>query len=229
MNAQQWARLIHPAIAVVFVFPLIGIAVNFAWQTRQRRLQLAEEGRKSKIPPVVGREHVQVGRWLTGAVVGVSLVAIAYAITFKGFIEQALFRTDPIASTFILLMFVATIASLILLYRAAQRHWRAIFATLTSLGLIVLSFLDRLGIMEKSLVFRRDNEWYISHFYYGLVASILMIISLAIIREIYQDRSNRWRSLHVILNCVALLLFCGQGLTGVRDLFEIGLWTSPPA
>jgi uncharacterized membrane protein len=228
MNAEQWAGIIHPAITVIFVFPLIGMVVNFAWQTRQRRLQLAAEGGKSKIPPVVGREHVKIGRWLAGGVVGTSLVAIAYVIITKGFIQKNLFNKAPTQSVFIVLMFAATIASLVLLYRATQKHWRAIFATLTSLGLIVLSYLDKLKIVAEPLVFRRDNEWYFSHFYYGILASILMIISLAIIQEIYQDRSNRWRNLHIILNCIALLLFFGQGITGTRDLFEIGLYTPPP-
>jgi hypothetical protein len=48
-----------------------------------------------------------------------------------------------------------------------------------------------------------------------------MIFSVAILPNIYQDRSNRWRYTHVILNSFALLLFIGQGLTGVRDLLEI--------
>ncbi|MDY6783873.1 MAG: DUF4079 domain-containing protein [Cyanobacteriota bacterium] len=228
MNAAQWAGIIHPALTVIFVFPLIGIVANFAWQTRQRRLQLSVKGAKSKIPPVVGREHVQIGRWLTGGVVGTSLVAIAYSIATKGFIEEALFATSPIASIFIVFMFAATIASLILLYRAREKQWRAVFATLSSLGLIILGYLDKLGIVEKPFVFRRDNEWYVSHFHYGTLAAILMIISVAIVQEIYQDRSNRWRNLHIILNCIALLLFIGQGITGARDLFEIGLWTPPP-
>ena len=66
MAISDWLGLLHPAIAVFFVFPLIGMVVNFAWQTRQRRLQTVTDG-KSKIPPVVGREHVNIGRWLTGA------------------------------------------------------------------------------------------------------------------------------------------------------------------
>jgi uncharacterized membrane protein len=228
MNAEQWAGIIHPAITVIFVFPLIGIVANLAWQTRQRRLQTAVKGGKSKIPPVVGRDHVQIGRWLTGGVVGTSLVAIAYSIITKGLIEEALFTQSPVASIFIILMFIATIASLVLLYRAKEKQWRAAFATLSSLGLIVLGYLDTLGIVEKPFVFRRDNQWYISHFYYGTLAAILMIVSVAIVQEIYQDRANRWRNLHIILNCIALLLFFGQGITGTRDLFEIGLWTPPP-
>lgn len=55
-----------------------------------------------------------------------------------------------------------------------------------------------------------------------------MIFSLAILPEIYRDRSNRWRKVHVALNCVALLLFLGQAVTGTRDLLEIPLsWQDP--
>ena len=55
-----------------------------------------------------------------------------------------------------------------------------------------------------------------------------MVFSLAITEDIYKDRSNRWRYTHIILNCFALLLFAGQGMTGARDLLEIPLsWQKP--
>ncbi len=215
MDAKAWAGLLHPAIAVVVVFPLLGIVTNYAWQTRQRRLQLAAGNRKTPIPPTSGREHVRLGRWLSGSVVGVSLVAIAYSILFKGLPDNAS------QGGFIVLMFALTILSLVFLYRAREPRWRAIFATLSSTGLIVL------GCQEG--VFRRSNEWYISHYYFGIAASVLMIVSLAIVPEIYKDRSLGWRRAHVFLNSVAMLFFFGQGLTGVRDIFEIGLYTPPPS
>ena len=55
-----------------------------------------------------------------------------------------------------------------------------------------------------------------------------MIFSVAIIDNIYRDKSLKWRNVHIILNCLALLLFVGQGMTGARDLFEIGLYATPP-
>ena len=113
------------------------------------------------------------------------------------------------------MMFGLTITSLVILLRARQKHWRGIFATLTGLGLIVLGSQDG--------VFRRTNEWYWSHYYFGILIAMLMIFSLAIIEDIYQDRSNRWRYVHIILNCLALLLFLGQDITGVRDILEIGI------
>lgn len=94
------------------------------------------------------------------------------------------------------------------------------FATLTGAGLVILGCQDG--------VFRRTNEWYWSHYYIGITAALLMIFSLAIVQDIYQDKSNRWRIVHTILNCIALLLFIGQGMTGTRDLLEIPLsWQEP--
>jgi hypothetical protein len=218
METSDFIALIHPAIAVAVVFPLIGMVVNFAWQTRQRRLETTGNG-KSKIPPVVGREHVNLGRWLTGGVVGIALIGLAYPI-FEHILDEQVWSKNPSQVIFIVLMFAATIASLVLLYRAKQRHWRGIFATLTGMGLVVLGCQDG--------VFRRTNEWYWSHYYIGITAALLMVFSLAIVEDIYKDRSNRWRYVHIILSCFALLLFLGQGMTGTRDLLEIPLsWQKP--
>ena len=71
MELQDTLALLHPAIAIIVVFPLIGIVLNRALLTRQRRLQVAD-GEKSKIPPVVGSEHVAIGNWLSRSVVGVA-------------------------------------------------------------------------------------------------------------------------------------------------------------
>ena len=213
LGTQDLVSLIHPALAVILVFPIIGIVSNFAWQTRQRRLQI-KDSKKSKIPPVVGREHVKLGRWLTASVVGVNLIGLAYSIGYKNFILN--FKKDSldlVQAILITLLFIATIASFIMLFRAQPKLWRGIFATLSGMGLIIL------GAQEG--VWRLSDQWYWSHYYYGMGVSLLMIFSLAIVEDIYKDRSNRWRNAHIILNCFALLLFIGQGITGVRDLLEI--------
>ena len=209
--------IVHPALAVVIIFPLLGMVVNLAWQTRQRRLQVALNG-KSKIAPVVGPEHVVLGRWLSGAVVGISLIGLAYPIFSKMFKAQT-WNTEPLRFFFVLGMFAATIASLVVLYNSRGKVWRATFAVLTGMGAVLL------GVQPE--VFRRGNEWYISHYYLGMTVIMLMIFSLAIIPDIYQDRENRWRKIHVVLNCIALLFFISQGITGSRDLLEIPLsWQS---
>lgn len=216
--SADFLRLIHPAIAVTLIFPTVGIAVFMAWQTRQRRLQVAEAG-KSKIPPGVGQEHLKIGQFLTGAVVGIELLGITRPM-FKRIVADQLWSTMPTKFGLILLMYVVAIGSLVMLYRAQKKLWRGIFATLAGASLVVLSFQDG--------IYRLDNKWYISHFYYGVTVTLLMIFSLAIVRDIYQDRSNRWRTAHIVLNVVATLLFIGQGITGTRDLLEIPLsWQEP--
>lgn len=211
-------RLTHPAIAVVVIFPLIGMVVNFAWQTRQRRRQTQAKD-KSKIPPQVGSEHLNLGRWLTGGVVGIALLGLGIPIG-KNIIQNQLWNGQPLQVGFIVLMFILTIAALVLLYQAQAPLWRGLFATLTGMGLVILGCQDG--------VFRRTNEWYISHYYYGIAAALLMILSLAIVPDIYRDRSHRWRIIHTVLNSIALLLFLGQGVTGTRDLLEIPLsWQEP--
>jgi hypothetical protein len=222
LKSEDVMSLIHPAIAVAVVFPIIGMVVNFAWQTRKRRLQSAK-GSKSNIPPVVGREHVKLGRWVTSSVVGLTLIALAYSIVYGsgGLIaQQAKGNLDTFQVVFVILMFICTIASLVLLLRSRPKLWRGIFATLTGMGLIVLG--------SQPGVYRLGKEWYWSHYYYGIVVSLLMIFSVAIVEDIYQDRKNRWRTVHIILNCLALLLFIGQGITGSRDLLAIPLsWQKP--
>jgi hypothetical protein len=213
LNLQDYFLLLHPAIAATVVFPLIGMVVKMAWQTRQRRLETIQ-GNKSKLPPTVGSEHVALGRWLTGAVIGVVLLAL-FNDVYGPILQEQLWQKEPAKAGLISAFFVATIAAFILLYKAQSRLWRGVFATLTGMGLVILGAQDG--------VYRDDKHWYISHYYHGIAASMLMIFALAILREIYQDRSNRWRTVHIVLNCVALVLFVGQGFTGSRSLLEIPL------
>jgi hypothetical protein len=218
MEFKDFMALLHPILAVVIVFPMLGVVLNMGWQTMQRRQQIAIDT-KSKIPPVVGAEHVKAGRILSGSVVGVTLLGLAYPI-FEHIWSEQVWSKNSFQVIFIVLMFVATVASLVMLYRATPALWRGIFATLTGTGLVILGTQDG--------VYRRTNEWYWSHYYIGITAALIMVFSLAIIEDIYKDRSNRWRTIHVILNSIAVLLFLGQGMTGTRDLLEIPLnWQKP--
>jgi len=211
MDLKDTLALLHPAIAIAFVFPLIGIAINRSWLTRQRRLQAAN-GEKSKIPPSVGSEHLAIGYWLSGSVVGVALLGMAFPIVSK-MIEHDSFTKEPFRVTFVAILFAASVASMVFLYRATSKVWRGIFAALTGMGLILLG--------SQPEIYRRDNEWLFSHYYYGIAAALLMIFSVAIVQDIYQDRQNRWRTVHILLNIFATLLFLGQSMTGARDLLSI--------
>jgi len=227
MELTDLLRLGHPAIAVTVIFPIIGMVLNMAWQTRQRRLQ-SKEGVKSKITPSVGMEHVKLGKVLSGAVVGICLLGMLHP-TVKYIIKNDLVNKDLTQVLILALLFVVTISSLVFLYIARERLWLGIFATLTGMGVILIGFQDNIFRREGfGAIFRRDNEWMTSHFHYGITATMLMIFSLAIIQDIYQDRQNRWRTVHIVLNSIATLFFIAQGMTGARDLLEIPLsWQEP--
>lgn len=216
MDTIDLLRLVHPALSVFYVFPMIGIATYFAMQTRERRLAAVNK-EKTKIPPVVGQEHVKVGRLLSASVVGVALLGMVHPL-IKTTIRNNTWAESPFQVIFTASMFVFTIATLVLLFRAKAPVWRATFATLSSMGLIVLGC--------QPGIFRRGYEWFVSHYYYGMIAAVLMIVSVATLPEIY--RSKAWRRAHIGLNTIALLLFIGQGITGTRDLLEIPLsWQEP--
>jgi MFS family permease len=215
MELRDLILLLHPALAVIVVFPLLGIVVNRALQVRQRRLT----GSQSKIPAGVGQEHVQLGRWLTGSVVGLVLLALANDV-IGDLVQNNTWSQEPFKVILIGMLFGAAIVSLTLLYWAKSRLWRGTFATLSSLSLIVLGAQDG--------VYRKTEQWYVSHYYYGITAAVLMIVALAILREVYQDRTQRWRTVHIALNSFARLLFIGQGITGTQALLEVPLhWQEP--
>jgi membrane protein YdbS with pleckstrin-like domain len=218
MEFRDIILLLHPVFTIVAVFPLIGTIVNRALQTRQRRLETLTTG-KSKIPPVVGSEHVQLGRWLTGFVVGTVLAALGNDI-LGNIIDNHVWDKVPFQVIFIVLLFLATIASLYFLYQTKTANWRIAFATLTGIGLVVLGC--------QNGVYWNTEHWYMSHYYYGITAALLMIFSLAIVPDIYKDKTNRWRKIHIALNTLALLIFIAQGITGARSLLEIPLaWQEP--
>ena len=218
MAVSDWFMLIHPTIAIVIVFPLLGIVLYQAWLTRTRRLAL-KDGQKSPIPATSGTEHVRIGRIFSAAVVMVALVGLADPIFSKMLMNDALQKT-PFRVVFLGLTVGLTATSVVFLDRAATRIWRGTFAILTGMGLGIL------GLQPE--IYSRDFEWYASHYYLGMLAAMLMIFSLTIVQDIYRDRTQRWRTIHIILNSVATVLFFAQGLTGSRDLLEIPLsWQKP--
>lgn len=103
MLIEDVAGLLHPLIAVVFVFPSIGIVTHYAWQTRQRRLG-SDKNNKNKIAPNVGTEHLRLGQLLSNSVVMVSLVGLAHPIVFKMIASNA-WNQEPFRVSFVALMF----------------------------------------------------------------------------------------------------------------------------
>ncbi|MEJ6658803.1 MAG: DUF4079 family protein, partial [Synechococcus sp. ChSW.bin.154] len=51
MAGVDWLWIMHPFLAVVVVYPLLGVVLLLEVQTRARRLQ------SNKLPVTVGRDH----------------------------------------------------------------------------------------------------------------------------------------------------------------------------
>ena len=210
MQTLDWLFLIHPVLAVVLIYPLLGVVVRLGLQTRHRRID------KAKLPPSIGLEHNQLGQWLAAGVVTLVLIALAVVISTKP-------TTDSSRQLPLLLAWLGTAASLVALWRVQSAGLRLSFALITWSGLLALG--------AQPEVFRlSDNPFeaafWQSHYWGGVLVSGLMLFNLAAWPEIQRHLS--WRRLHLSANVLAAVLFLSQGISGSRDLLEIPLsWQKP--
>ncbi len=210
MQSVDWLWLIHPALAVVLVYPLLGMVLRLAQQTRDRRLNQA------KHPPTVGRDHADLGKWLAGSVVAIVLLAEAVVIATKHSLSS--FEGGVGRLALLLLVLVGSGVALAALWRVKRPVYRASFALLCWAGVITLGLQPEVfRLCDNPL----DPAFWQSHFWGGVGLSGLMLFSVACRPEIHKHL--RWRRLHVSANALAALIFMAQGISGPRDLLEIPL------
>ena len=179
-------------------------------QTRARRLKTL------KCPPTVGREHSDLGRWLSVGVVLVVLVALTVAIaTDKPLMA---FHGGAARAAQLLLVLTGTLVSLAALWVSKAPVLRLAFVLITWAGV--------LGLGAQPEVWRLSDDplspaFWQSHYWSGVAVVGLMLFSLGAQPEILRDL--RLRRLHVTANVLAAVLFLVQGITGTRDLLEIPL------
>lgn len=216
MTPKDWLWILHPALAVALIYPLIGIVARLGLQTRQRR----EGG--AKLPPTTGREHSDLGRWLALGVVVIVLLALTVVIGTAA--PLGAFRGGAGRAAQLFLVLLGTVAALAALWRASAKALRLAFALITWLGVLTLG--------AQPEVFRRgDNplqlEFWGSHYWSGVAVVGLMLFALGARPEIL--REPRWRRVHVGASLLAAVLFVGQAISGSRDLLEIPLHWQKPA
>ena len=215
MTALDWLWILHPALAVVVVYPLLGVVMRLAWQTRQRRVA------KQKHPPTVGRDHSDVGRWLAASVVWLVLIALTVSIASK--VPLADFAGGVTRAAQLLVVLLGTSASLIALWRCQAAVFRFSFSVLTFIGVLALGAQPEVWRVSDDLF---SAGFWQSHYWSGVAVTGLMLLSLSARREITRDL--RVRRLHVTASILAVVLFLMQGVTGTRDLLEIPLsWQKP--
>ena len=212
MTTIDWLWLLHPALAVALVYPLLGATLQLAQHTRRRRLN------QSKAPVTVGAEHTALGRWLTAAVVAIQLTAYAVVILTK---EPS--QLNPTRSGLLLLVLAGSVLALVALWRVRGAAYRASFALLCWIGVIALGMQPEVWRLSDNPL---DPAFWQSHFWGGMGLTGLLLFALAAQPEI--QRQLRWRRLHLSANALAALIFIAQGITGPRDLLEIPLsWQKP--
>lgn len=215
MQTVDWLWLIHPALAVVLVYPLLGMVLRLARQTRDRRLQ------ETKLPATVGRDHADLGKGLAGSVVAIVLIAEAVVIGTKQ--PLASFEGGPERLSLLLLVLTGSAVALVALWRVKRAVYRASFALLCWAGVIGLGLQPEVFRLSDNPL---DPAFWQSHFWGGIGLVGLMLLSVAARPEILRDR--RWRRLHLSANLLAALMFLAQGISGPRDLLEIPLsWQKP--
>lgn len=207
MTTLDWLWILHPALAVALVYPLLGAVLHLALQTRRRRLN------PGKAVVTAGAEHTVLGRWLTAAVVGIQLIAYAVVILTR---EPSLL--DPGRSALLLLVLAGSLLALTALWRAKRASYRACFALLTWSGVIGLGLQPEVWRVSDNPL---DPAFWQSHFWGGMGLTGLLLMSLA--AQSLIQRQLRWRRLHITANALAAVIFVAQGITGPRDLLEIPL------
>ena len=211
----DWLWILHPALAVVLVYPLIGMVVRLAWQTRQRRLA------QQKHPPTVGRDHSELGRWLAVAVVLLVLLALTVVIITK--VPIADFAGGVGRASQLCIVLLGTVTSLVALWRSKAAALRISFSVITWIGVLTLGAQPEVWRLSDDPL---SPAFWQSHYWAGVAVTGLMLFSLAARPEILRDL--RLRRLHVTASVLAAVLFLMQGITGTRDLLEIPLsWQKP--
>jgi hypothetical protein len=213
MTSIDWLWLVHPVLAVVLLYPLLGAVLRLSLQVRQRRLRLSKA-----VPASAGSDHVQFGRWLAAGVVLIELLAMAVVILTKASNALPLQRAG-----LLLLVLMGTVASLAALWRVRLAVYRVLFAGICWVGVLALGLQPEVWRLSDNPL---DPAFWQSHFWGGMGLTGLMLFSVAAQPEIY--RQLRWRRLHLSANILAALIFVAQGITGPRDLLEIPLsWQKP--
>ena len=215
MTITDWLWILHPALAVVLIYPLIGMVVRLAWQTRQRRVA------QVKHPPMVGRDHSDLGRWLAAGVVLLVLIALTVAIATKA--PPADFSGGVGRAIQLSIVLLGTGASMVALLRSKAAALRLSFSLITWIGVLTLGAQPEVWRLSDDPL---SPAFWQSHYWAGVAVTGLMLFALAARPEILRDL--RLRRLHVTAAVLAALLFVMQGITGTRDLLEIPLsWQKP--
>ena len=201
----NFIHLIHPLLAVIAIYPLVGMVVLIGQQTRDRRRG------KSVMPPTLGNQHAMLGMVLANAVVVLVLVGLAADLTSH---SPSLLTDIGLYRSVVLSMgFAGTGACLLSLSLARTMPARLLMAIVTWIGVITLAAQPEIGGgLENPLMLR----FWQGHKWPGVVLTGSLLLSLGIRPEI--SREMNLRRAHLGLGVFTVLLFVAQAVTGIHSL-----------
>jgi hypothetical protein len=206
MNATAWFALLHPVLIILFVYPVVGATIRLGTLARERRLEI------NPLPPTVGVEHADHGRWVATAMVVAVLVAMAATYAMG---DAQAGGAQVLA---LLLAGAGCLASCLALWRVENAWLRAGFALLCWLGLLGLGSRPALWHLGRSPF--AGPPWG-SHYWSGILLCGLLLFAMAAAPEVL--RSPRMRRLHVAAGFLTALLLAVQAISGSRDLLAMPL------
>ena len=198
-------RLLHPLIAVLVIYPLVGVSIFLGIQTHERR-----SGNRS-IQPTTGSLHSDLGQWVTIGLVLMVLVGLAASAISHS--QELLKPVGYTRSLQLLIGFGGTTICLLSLALASNTITRLVLAFLTWLGVTSLAAQPELGRAFANPL--HPSFWH-SHTWPGVILTGIMLFALAARRDI--SRQLSWRRVHLVTAVFAGILFVIQALTGVQHL-----------
>ena len=212
MSTTDWFALLHPVLAVLFIYPVVGATIRLGILVREQRLGITRQ------PAKVPAEHSDHGRWLTVGVVVAVMVALLYAFGSRLSADPSGFAGGPTRLALLVLVAAGALISLLALLRARRPLWRGTFALLCWFGLLGLGAQPEIWRLSDNPL---TPAFWASHYWAGILLCGLMLATTAARPEI--QRSLRWRRLHVTAAFLIAVLLAVQAITGARDLLEIPL------
>ena len=198
LAAGEWLLLLHPALMILFVYPVVGATIRLGILVRERRLDL------NPIAATVPAEHVDHGRWVGSGAVVAALLALTANLVHGGA------TAGP--SVGMVALAVLALGGCLALWRVRPGGVRAGCALLSWGALVAL-------VAQPPLWFGGVNPWirpWSSHAAAGLVLIALLLAAMAAAPEIRSRPS--WRRGHMVAALLAALLLAMQAISGSRDL-----------
>jgi len=209
MTALDWLALLHPALMILFVYPVVGATIRLGILVRERRLQI------NPLPPTVPVEHTDHGRWVTTGTVVAVLIALIWSflerqgagLPFPGGNER-LVRLLAFGG--------ASLAACGALWRLRRPGRRAGAALVAWGGLLLLGLQPEIWRLADSPL---QPAFWSSHFWSGWLLIGLLLFAMAAAPEIAHRPALR--RLHVAAAFLMAVLLAVQAITGCRDLVSL--------